>query len=273
MGVIRGMCCSIADRHSQAKVGILRAVMSASNSKYGELGDRIKNGSISEADLKLLDAFRRDFRESYEWVRVKCGQAGLGEVTGRPSKSTGSIIRKLRRESTRLPQIQDIAGLRIVVADVVRQERVAKTLEVFLGSVKVHDRRAKPSNGYRAVHLVSVSTRRPVEIQIRTVLQHQWAEMSEKLSDTVDAEIKYGAGPKPIVVFLRKLSVGIQTFEEAVIRHNKIKGTIGQVRGRAPGKIRKQLRDADQLIHAGDLHLRAYLDGINIESLVKGLRG
>jgi ppGpp synthetase/RelA/SpoT-type nucleotidyltranferase len=34
-----------------------------------------------------------------------------------------------------------------------------------------------------------------VEIQVRILMQHWWAELSEKLSDTIDPEIKYGGGP------------------------------------------------------------------------------
>ena len=38
----------------------------------------------------------------------------------------------------------------------------------------------------------------PVEIQVRTELQHRWAEVSEKYSDAIDPAIKYGRGDSGI---------------------------------------------------------------------------
>ena len=53
-----------------------------------------------------------------------------------------------------------------------------------------------PSNGYRAVHLVIEADDRPIEVQIRTVFQHLWAQLSERLCDTLGAPgIKYGEYP------------------------------------------------------------------------------
>lgn len=37
-----------------------------------------------------------------------------------------------------------------------------------------------------------------VEIQVRTELQQQWAEMSEKVSDLLGLEVKYGGGPSAV---------------------------------------------------------------------------
>lgn len=37
-----------------------------------------------------------------------------------------------------------------------------------------------------------------IEVQIRTSLQHLWAELSEKLSDTIDPKIKYGGGDEEV---------------------------------------------------------------------------
>lgn len=45
-----------------------------------------------------------------------------------------------------------------------------------------------------------------VEIQVRTALQHLWAEQSEKLSDIVDPAIKYGGGDLKIQESLKESS-------------------------------------------------------------------
>lgn len=60
---------------------------------------------------------------------------------------------------------------------------------------KVIDRRAKPMHGYRAVHVVVFPEGAPIEIQVRTAWQHEWAEFFEKLADRVGRGIRYGEPP------------------------------------------------------------------------------
>jgi putative GTP pyrophosphokinase len=162
------------------------------------LGDRLKRAGVSDDDLRLLDAYRRSFAGAYEQV-VSTITASLGlEVTGRPAKSTTSIAEKLRRESIRLTQMQDIAGCRVIVPDVVQQDSVLTEMRRVLPDCTVIDRRIRPSHGYRAVHVVVVFPARAIEIQLRTALQHAWAELSEKLADVADPAIKYGGGDESI---------------------------------------------------------------------------
>ena len=112
------------------------------------LGDRVRTGRTSETDLILLDEYRRSFGEAYEVVvRTIRDQLKL-KPTGRPAKSTSSIIEKLRRESIRLSQVQDIAGCRVIVADVVEQDRGVASLREIFPRANVMDRRAKPNHGY-----------------------------------------------------------------------------------------------------------------------------
>jgi ppGpp synthetase/RelA/SpoT-type nucleotidyltranferase len=186
-----------------------------SKTQIDRLGDRIKRGAITEEDLRLLDRYRRSFSASYDVVvgdiRDKLGL----EPTGRPAKSTTSIVDKLKRESIRLTQIQDIAGCRIIVADITKQDSVIKSLTGLLPQVAVIDRRVKPSHGYRAVHVVVDQGSKLIEIQVRTALQQLWAELSEKYSDVIDPSIKYGGNAK-VQGILQKSSmlVAIQESEE-----------------------------------------------------------
>jgi ppGpp synthetase/RelA/SpoT-type nucleotidyltranferase len=165
-----------------------------SKTQIDRLGDRLRRGPSSEADLRLLDEYRRSFGPAYESV-IRTIREGLQlEPTGRPAKSTTSIVEKLRRESIRLSQIQDIAGCRVVVEHIAEEERVVGSLRsVFPGSTVI-DRGAKPSFGYRAVHVIARTATKLIEIQVRTYLQHLWAELSEKSSDLFDPALKYGGG-------------------------------------------------------------------------------
>ncbi len=168
------------------------------------LGDRLRKGNITEADLRLLDQYRRSFTEAYEVV-VDAIRNELGlEPTGRPAKSTTSISDKLRRESIRLTQIQDIAGCRLIVTDIANQESVIQSLTSLFEHTAISDRREKPSHGYRAVHVIVNSQGKLIEIQVRTELQHLWAEVSEKGSDIIDPAIKYGGGDED---FQRMLTI------------------------------------------------------------------
>ena len=158
-----------------------------SKTQVDKLGDRLRKGDITEADLRLLDDYRRSFSEAYEFV-VRAIRNDLGlEPTGRPAKSTTSIIEKLLRESIRLSQVQDIAGCRLV-----EQNGTVTLLQKLFQGVTVVDRRKNPSHGYRAVHLIVRHEGKLVEIQVRTSLQHLWAELCEKEADVFDPLIKYG---------------------------------------------------------------------------------
>lgn len=175
-----------------------------SKTQIDRLGERLKKGPLTEEDIRLLDEYRLSFGEAYEAVVQpvrQCGQSPTGRI-----KTRNSIVLKLRRESIRLTQIQDIVGCRIVVSDTIEQDRIVGQLANLLAKKSIVDRRADPSHGYRAVHLIALEFDKPVEVQVRTELQHLWAEWSEKLSDLVGPEVKYGGGPPEIKELLERAS-------------------------------------------------------------------
>jgi hypothetical protein len=184
-----------------------------SKTQIDRLGDRLKGGPHAESDLRLLEDYRRSFGEAYEAVIQTIRQRGQFP-TGRLAKSTRSIVEKLRRESIRLSQMQDIAGCRVVVADVVEQEQVVASLKTDFPGASVIDRRDNPSYGYRAVHIIAIISGKPVEIQVRTALQHLWAELSEKSSDVLDPTIKYGGGTDSWRSFLTSSSKAVASYED-----------------------------------------------------------
>jgi len=103
-------------------------MVSISKTQIDRLGDRLRKGPAVKDDLIFLDSYRRSFREAYEMVVYAIRDQLKLEPSGRPAKSTNSIIEKLNRESIRLTQIQDIAGCRIVVTESTEQERVVGCL-------------------------------------------------------------------------------------------------------------------------------------------------
>lgn len=212
--------------------------MELSKTQIDRLGERLKKGDITEADLRLLDAYRRSFTEAYEIVIGAIRKDLSLEPTGRPAKSTTSISEKLRRESIRLTQIQDIAGCRLTVSDIADQDRVIQSLSSLYEDTIIVDRRENPSHGYRAVHVIVKLQAKMIEIQVRTALQHLWAEFSEKLSDIAGSAIKYGGGDERIQEVLADAS-------NLVSRVESLEAGIEEVRARlsAEGK----LTDAERL--------------------------
>lgn len=191
-----------------------------SKTQIDRLGDRLRAGPPSDEDVRMLDAYRRSFGRAYEVVVSAIRDKLHLEPTGRPGKSTSSIVEKLRRETIRLSQIQDIAGCRVVVETVVDQDRAVSNTTALFSKSHIVDRRQNPSFGYRAVHVIAEVEGKPVEIQVRTTLQHLWAEISERLSDTKDMALKYGGGPEYLRKYLdgaSQLVAGAEDLEKALV--------------------------------------------------------
>jgi ppGpp synthetase/RelA/SpoT-type nucleotidyltranferase len=169
-----------------------------SKNQARRLGERLKTADRPNAeDLALLQALLEAYDEALE-VAAKQVRDSLHVRVSSRIKNTGTIIEKLRRPGASLNTIQDLAGMRIVMDEGGRRAQdslVARLSDLFeepARPVKKIDRRVDPRSGYRAVHLVVHVNNVPVEIQIRTKLQHEWAELFEKLADRLGRGIRYG---------------------------------------------------------------------------------
>lgn len=230
-----------------------------------KLGYQLRDGSIDADVIRKLEVVRGEYFGAYSYVEDILANKLNYRLTGRPAKSTLAIIEKLRRESSRLSQVQDIAGCRIVAENVRVQDDICETIKVMLSDVTVVDRREKPTNGYRAVHLIARHKGWPVEIQVRSQLQHAWAEISEKISDAYGQEIKYGKGEVWAIEFLDRLSLLSEKLEEADTRivdfkrNKEILLDESQRMGRSPRKV---LEDAGLKRRLAFYRVRAHFDGL-----------
>jgi len=129
-------------------------------------------------------------------------QSALNLTPSSRLKTTGTILEKLERYGgSWLKSIQDLAGMRIVGKFDRRGQDalVAQLVELFANGArppKVVDRRERPSQWYRAVHVIVLVRSRPVEIQVRTALQHEWADLFEKIADKIGRNVRYGEPPE-----------------------------------------------------------------------------
>jgi ppGpp synthetase/RelA/SpoT-type nucleotidyltranferase len=110
-------------------------------------------------------------------------------------------VEKLRRSGGyTLSSIHDLAWMRVVVTGGrAAQDQMAERIQdVFMDGVRaprIIDRRLKPVQGYRAVHVIVYPDGYPIEVQVRTEWQHMWAEWFERFADQYGRGIRYGEPP------------------------------------------------------------------------------
>jgi ppGpp synthetase/RelA/SpoT-type nucleotidyltranferase len=147
----------------------------------------------------------------------------IPEITSR-AKTIDTLREKLRRSPRmKLGSVQDLAGVRFEAQMTLdEQDAVANAIAgLFRHRPEppcLKDIRAEPHSGYRAVHLW-LQLEAPVEVQIRTHLQGEWANMYEAAGDYFGRHIRYGDLPedadgRQIVMSLQSMSTdGISSLE------------------------------------------------------------
>ena len=170
-----------------------------SGRQLNALGQRLADGEPSKADIALFAQVLDVYQAVLDRVEQQLRELGFQATTR--VKTTGTLIDKLKRDPTlKLKSIHDLAGGRIVIDGTWRDQDAARDsiVEAFSECSKppvVKDRRQMPSHGYRAVHVIVFPEDIPVEIQIRTVSQNKWAQITESLGDHWGRGLRYGDGP------------------------------------------------------------------------------
>jgi ppGpp synthetase/RelA/SpoT-type nucleotidyltranferase len=167
-----------------------------------KLGKRIAaaHGSLDPQDQKILGVFLDHYSSALQVVHAKVEPLVEGYGTHRGFelratsrlKNTETIREKIRRDSTNLARMEDVAGVRVVdtSGSMTRydQDEVCQRILTALGPDCLQrpriDRRAEPRAGYRVVHLVVQWEGVPIEIQVRTALQDAWAQVFEGMGDS-----------------------------------------------------------------------------------------
>jgi ppGpp synthetase/RelA/SpoT-type nucleotidyltranferase len=134
-------------------------------SQLDKLGARLIAG-ITDEDRETLSQVASAYQAVLDSVKDQLSTLGHAATTR--VKTTRTLVEKLRRESARLSQVQDLAGARIIVGDRSAQDdavtMIGRNFEESGYRCRQYDRRIKPSAGYRAVHLVVHFDAVPVEI-------------------------------------------------------------------------------------------------------------
>ncbi|MFI2705871.1 RelA/SpoT domain-containing protein [Cellulosimicrobium composti] len=177
--------------------------------------------------IPIVDRWRSSFapvmNATKAWLRsaivtANCSKSVL-EVKSR-HKQWPSILQKLHaRQNMRLAQMEDVAGCRVVLQSIGEVRRLEQQLHRGARSVTfgpTDDYVAQPRRGgYRAVHLHTVRTVRQggevlgawrVEVQLRTELQHTWAEAVETFDSAFGCDVKHEDAPEEVLVYFRALA-------------------------------------------------------------------
>jgi hypothetical protein len=175
---------------------------------------------LSEA-IDIIADYRTYFQDPLKKVTGGLRQfvkRESAEITvGQRLKRTPQILNKLGRfRSMRLTQMDDIAGCRAIlpggapeVTAVLR--RIRRNWDI----VKIDDYVARPKDtGYRAIHVVIRRDDLPVEIQLRTPQQHEWAEAVERWAGRSEFALKDGEGPGELLSYLELVAWAIAAEEQ-----------------------------------------------------------
>jgi ppGpp synthetase/RelA/SpoT-type nucleotidyltranferase len=174
-----------------------------SGNQLKNLTTRLREGKETPDDLHLfanvLLYYQRVLADAHTGIERLCAEMPYAEPMAPRVKTLKTTLEKLHRqpELRSLAQIRDLAGMRVVVhgtrAD--QDELAQQIAEMFrddVRPVKLIDRRVDPRAGYRAVHLEVRRDGILIEIQIRTGLQHRWAELFERAADRLGRGLRYG---------------------------------------------------------------------------------
>jgi ppGpp synthetase/RelA/SpoT-type nucleotidyltranferase len=195
------------------------------------LGKALRHEELTEDLLTRLNLYRDQVvhatSDAVDTLRLLTGYA----ITPREGKSTLSVIAKLRRQTTSLSQVQDLVGCRIIVDTIIEQESLRLRVAGRFPDAKIVDRRMQPSHGYRAVHFILPWQGRSYEVQIRTRLQHAWAQTVERLSDSKVKGLKYGFGPPSLTALIASLSAHIAEIESFELKMFESRGELADQAG------------------------------------------
>lgn len=164
-----------------------------------------------EHDLPLKSAF--------QLIQDVALNIDKSSIFGSRLKRLSSIVKKLQRwEKMKLGNMRDIGGCRVIVSGEAKLRKVVRALRKDLrfkdedGSVRCRDYIEEPKpDGYRSYHLFgkflsSTGSERFIEVQVRTIIQHDWATALEIVDLFTKQALKSNVGKEVWKHFFRTVS-------------------------------------------------------------------
>jgi ppGpp synthetase/RelA/SpoT-type nucleotidyltranferase len=182
--------------------------------------DGLLAGLAEQEASRVVNAYRSEFKSPLRSVvmglRSAVRTAGAEVVVAERLKRQPRLVGKLIRfPTTRLTQMQDVAGCRAILPSLQAVDEVRHRIERQKSDiVKIDDYNASPkSSGYRAVHIVVRRDGALVEIQLRTASQQRWAMLVEDLDATYRFQLKDENGPEEVLEYLRVYALGLSEID------------------------------------------------------------
>lgn len=168
-----------------------------------------------------------------EIVHIACDKIDKEHIVVSRLKRTPSIISKLKRfDKMKLRNMQDIAGCRAILdstKNVYKLRRELNKNRIF----KVTDYIEKPKeDGYRGIHLIGKYKDEengfdyPVEIQLRSKIQHSWATAVEIVDLFTNQSLKSNDGKKEWLEFFKLVSNEFSKIEGK--KHDELSDSLTQ---------------------------------------------
>ncbi|MEO9477262.1 MAG: RelA/SpoT domain-containing protein [Cyclobacteriaceae bacterium] len=181
--------------------------MDFSKTQIRKLGDRIRSeistglDHVAPADIDMLEEYRISYKEYISTIFNKLYKESKGirhdSITTYRLKRIESIVRKLYRyPSMELDRMSDVAGCRCILNNEARVYKLRDQIYEIFHVSKENDYYKNPvASGYKSIHLYiteSENDKWPVEIQIRTKNDHNWATLVEIIDQLYDKSLKEG---------------------------------------------------------------------------------
>lgn len=194
-----------------------------SNRQIDLAGKALSMGTFQSDDHEIdceiiFDDYRRSHLEPLTNTTMQI-QTWLGDFDrqyyiAQRLKRKPQILRKMRRFSVRLTQLQDIGGNRIIVntnddVDTLRRfihERLTRNGEIKILRETDYRVLGRDDTGYRALHIILNAHGKKIELQIRSRAQHYWAECIERTSVIYGFHLKEKEGDQRVIDYFKLLS-------------------------------------------------------------------
>jgi len=177
----------------------------------GEGTEEERDAQYLEA-VEIIAAYRSHYSEPMGRVEQTLREISTeissgSQITSR-LKRLPTIIKKLNRpDNTDLSRLQDIGGCRVVVgyprALRILEDRIRQKYGTQLDNRGRDYIVAPRPSGYRALHMIvrEASSGLKIEIQLRTEIMHEWAQLVESFSSVFADDFKQ-EGTHPVQEFM-----------------------------------------------------------------------
>lgn len=224
--------------------------MKLSKSLIDKSGKALARDSETDVDkyisyVETFDEYRKNHLEPLSKMTIDLqrwlSKFGKDYFIAQRLKRKPQILRKLKRFSVRLSQLQDIGGTRIIVEQNKDVDELVQFLKTHFSDneeleiIRMTDYRGegREDSGYRAYHVVIERDGYKMELQIRSKIQHYWAETIERTSIVYGHHLKELEGDTDVILYFKKLSDLFYEIEAGRKPSAALKNKVEELRNKA----------------------------------------